>query len=77
MKKLFFLIQISAAVILYSSISYADDDDHGWRGNGYEHHRGGHHGHHGHHREHYYPQPQVNYYYVEPQVRYYPQPPVR
>jgi len=77
MKKLFFLIQISAAVILYSSISYADDDDHGWRGNGYEHHRGGHHGHHGHHREHYYPQPQVNYYYVEPPVLYYPQPPVR
>lgn len=74
MKKLFFLIQLSAAVILYSALSYADDDDHGWRGYGYEHHHGGHHGHHG---EFYYPQPQVNYYYVEPQVRYYPQPPVR
>ena len=69
MKKLFFIIQLSAAVILYSALSYADDGDHGWRGHGYEHH--------GHHREHYYPQSQVNYYYVEPQVRYYPQPPVR
>ena len=77
MKKLFFLIQLSAAVILFSSISHADDGHHGWRGNGYEHHRGGHHGHHGHHREHYYPQPQVNYYYVEPPVLLYPQPPVR
>jgi hypothetical protein len=64
MKKLFFIIQLTAAVILYSSISCADDDDYEWRG----------HGHHGHHREHYYPQPQVNYYYSEPQVRYYPQP---
>ena len=74
MKKLFFLIQLSAAVILYSALLYADDDDHGWRGNGYEYHRGGHHGH---HREHYYPQPQVNYYYVEPPVLFYPRPPVR
>jgi hypothetical protein len=65
MKKLLFLIQITAAVILYSSISYADDG-HGWRGHG--------HGHHGHHREHYYPQPQVNYYYSAPQVHYLPQP---
>jgi hypothetical protein len=73
MKNLLFLIQLTAAVILYSSISYADDDDHGWRGHGY-----GHHGrrHHGHHHRHYYPQPQVNYYYSEPQVHYHPQPQV-
>ena len=69
MKKLLFLIQITAALILYSSMSHADD--HGWRGHGYGHHGGGHHGH---HREYYYPQPQVNYYYAEPQVHYYPQP---
>ena len=80
MKKLLFLIQLTAAVILYSSISYADDDDHGWG-----HHVHGHHGwgHHGHHREHYYPQPQINYYpppqvnyYPQPQINYYPQPQV-
>jgi hypothetical protein len=72
MKKLLFLIQLTAAVILYSAISYADDDDGGW-GRGYEHH--------GHHHEHYYPQPQINYYpqpqinyYPPPQVNYYPQP---
>ena len=70
MKKLLFLIQITAAVILYSSISYADHD-HGWRGHG---HHGR--GHHGHHHEHYYPQPQVNYYYSEPQVHYHPRPQV-
>ena len=71
MKKILFLIQLSAAVILYSSISYADDDDHDWGG----------HGHHGHHREYYYPQPQINYYpqpqinyYPPPQINYYPQP---
>jgi hypothetical protein len=73
MNKLLFLIQLTAAVILYSSISYADDDDDGWRG----------HGHHGwgHHRDHYYPQPQINYYpqpqinyYPPPQINYYPQP---
>ena len=70
MKKLLFLIQITAALILYSSMSHADDD-HGWRGHGYGHHGGGHHGH---HREYYYPQPQVNYYYAEPRVHYHPQP---
>lgn len=78
MKKLIFLIQITGAVILYSSLSYADDDDHGW-----EHHGHGHHGwgHHGHHHEHYYPQPQIIYYpppqvyyYPQPQINYYPQP---
>ena len=79
MKKILFLIQLSAAVILYSSISYADDDDHDWGGHG-RHGRGGH-GHHGHHREYYYPQPQINYYpqpqinyYPPPQINYYPQP---
>ena len=79
MKKLLFLIQLTAAVILYSSLSYADDDDHGW-----EHHGHGHHGwgHHGHHHEHYYPQPQINLLsatankstYPQPQINYYPQP---
>ena len=69
MKKLFFLIQLTAAVILYSSLSYADDD-HGWRGHG---HHGW--GHHGHHREQYYPQPHVHY-YPQPQIHYYPQPQV-
>lgn len=63
MKKLFFLIHLTAAVILYSSIS--DAHDHGWRGHGHGHH---------HHHDHYYPQPQVNYYYSEPQVHYHPQP---
>ena len=78
MKKLLFLIQLTAAVILYSSISYADDDDGGWGGHG---HHGR--GHHGHHQEYYYPQPQINYYpqpqinyYPPPQVNYYPQPQV-
>jgi len=77
MKKLLFLIQLTAAVILYPAISHADDDDdRGWGGRGY-----GHHGHHGRHHEHYYPQPQINYYpqpqinyYPPPQVNYYPQP---
>jgi hypothetical protein len=47
MKKLLFLIQLTASVILYSAISYGDDDGEG-RGRGYEHH--------GHYREGYYPQ---------------------
>ncbi|WP_333873845.1 glycine zipper 2TM domain-containing protein [Methylobacter sp.] len=73
MKKLLFLIQLTAAVILFSPISYADGDwghhGHGW-------------GHHGHHHG-YYPQPQINYYpqpqinyYPAPQINYYPQPQV-
>ena len=66
MKKLLVLIQLTAVVILYSSISYADDDDYGWRGHG-------HHGHHQHHG-HYYPQPQIIYYPPPPQINYYPQP---
>ena len=44
MKKLFFLIQLTTAVILYSALSYAHDDDYRWRGHG--HHGWGHHGHH-------------------------------
>jgi hypothetical protein len=77
MKKIFFLTQLLAAVILYSSISYADGDDYGWRGHG---HHGW--GHHGRFRGNYYPQPQINYYpqpqinyYQQPQVNYYPQQP--
>ena len=82
MKKLLFLIQLTAAVILYSSLScaddYDDDFDHRWRGHG--HHHGW--GHHGHHHGHYYPQPQIIYYpppqiyyYPQPQINYYPQQP--
>ncbi|MGR8998606.1 MAG: hypothetical protein ACU88J_06115 [Gammaproteobacteria bacterium] len=79
MKKLLFLIQLTAAVILYSSLSHADRD------HGRGHHGHGHHGwgHHGHHHGHYYPQPQINYYpqpqinyYPAPQINYYPQPQV-
>ena len=72
MKKLLILIQLAAAAILYSSISYADNGR-GWGSHGRGHHGWGHHGH---HHEHYYPRPQVNYYYAEPRVHYYPQPQV-
>jgi hypothetical protein len=68
MKKLFFLIQLTAAVMMYSSISYADRDDHGW--GGYGHHGRGHHGH---YRGNYYPQPQVNYYPQPPRYSGYNQ----
>lgn len=68
MKKLLFLIQLTASVILFSPLSYADSDS-GHRGWGRHHH---------HHRHHYdddyYVQPQVNYYYQQPPVRYYQQP---
>ncbi|MDO9269499.1 MAG: glycine zipper 2TM domain-containing protein [Methylobacter sp.] len=71
MKKLLFLIQLTAVAILFSPLSYADRDwghhGHGW---------GHHHGHRHHHHDHgYYPQPQVNY-YPAPQINYYPQPQV-
>ena len=69
MKKLFFLIQLTTAIIMYSALTYAHDDDYRWRGHG--------HGHHGHHRENYYPQPQVNYYYSVPRAHQYPQPQVQ
>ncbi|NOU22595.1 MAG: hypothetical protein HOO93_12590 [Methyloglobulus sp.] len=88
MKKLLYLIQLTAVAILFSSASFADDDD--WGGHG--HHGWGHHGHHGwgHHGHHgwggrhggygyprqqvnnYYPQPQANYYYQQPPANYYP-----
>jgi hypothetical protein len=75
MKKLLFLIQLTAAVILFSQQSYADDDW-GRHGHGRGHHRHGHGwGHHHHHD--YYPQPEVHYYYPQPEVRYYQAPPVR
>ncbi|MDD5460676.1 MAG: hypothetical protein PHG00_03425 [Methylococcales bacterium] len=77
MKKLLFFIPLTAAAIMYSSLSHAGRD-HGWgggHGHGWGHHR--------HHHEHYYPQPQINYYpqpqinyYPPPQVNYYPQPQV-
>ncbi|WP_027150855.1 glycine zipper 2TM domain-containing protein [Methylobacter tundripaludum] len=77
MKKLLFLIQLTAVVILFSPMSYADDDDWGHHGHGWGHH----HGHH--HHDDYYPQPQINYYpqpqvnyYPAPQINYYPQPQV-
>jgi hypothetical protein len=85
MKKLLYLIQLTAVAVLFSSAAFADDDDWG-RGGGYGHHGWGHHGHHGHHGwghhggggyghqvNNYYPQPQQNYYYEQPQ-QYYQQP---
>lgn len=71
MKKYLFLIQLAAAAMLFSPLSYADG--HGWghgHGHGWGHH---HHHHHGH--DHYYPAPQINY-YPAPQINYYPQPQV-
>lgn len=73
MKKLLFLIQLTAAVILFSPLSYADSDS-GHRGYGWGHH---HHHHHYDDDDDYYVQPQINYYYQQPEVRYYQQPPVR
>ncbi|MBL6987307.1 MAG: glycine zipper 2TM domain-containing protein [Methylobacter sp.] len=73
MKKLLLLIQLTAVVILFSPLSYADSDS-GHRGHGWGHHK--HHKHHRHYDD-YYVQPQVRYYYPQPEVRYYQQPPVR
>jgi hypothetical protein len=78
MKKMLLLIQLIAVAMLYSSISYADDDwdDYEHHGHGWGHH---HHGHGwGNHRRHgYYPRQQINNYYPQPQVNnYYPEPPV-
>jgi len=88
MKKLLYLIQLTAVALLFSSAAFADDDDWGrgggyGYGGGYGHHGWGHHGHHGHHGwgggyprqqvNNYYPQPQANYYYQQPQ-QYYQQP---
>lgn len=75
MKKLLFLINLTAA-ILFSPLSYADRDHWGHHGHGHDHgwgHRGHGWGHHHHHD--YYPQPQINY-YPAPQINYYPQPQV-
>ncbi|TAN65005.1 MAG: hypothetical protein EPN17_18005 [Methylobacter sp.] len=64
MKKLFLLIQLIAIAILFSPLSYADEDDE------WEHHHG--HGWHHHH----YPRTEIRYYYPQPVIRYvYPQPP--
>jgi len=72
MKKYLFLIQLAAAAMLFSPLSYADHH-HGW-GHGHGHGHGwGHHHHHDHDHD-YYP-PQVNY-YPAPQINYYPQPQV-
>ncbi len=68
MKKLFFLIQLTAVIMLFSSASYAHDDDWGHRRH-HDHGWGHHHGHHHHHHD-YYPQPQINY-YPAPQINYY------
>lgn len=73
MNKLLFIIQITAAVILFSPLSYGDSDS-GHRGWGHHRH---------HHRRHhyvdddYYEQPRVRYYYQQPPIQYYQQPPVR
>ena len=82
MKKLIYLLQLTAFALMFSSQAIADGD---W---GYGHHGHGHHGwgHHHHHHNHgwrggypgrqvnnyYYPQPQANYYYPQPPVAYYP-----
>lgn len=82
MKKIFYLIQLTAVAVLFSSAAFADRDDwgrggYGW--GGYGHHGWGHH--HGHHgwgrpqvNNYYYPQPQANYYQQPPAVYYPPQP---
>jgi hypothetical protein len=78
MKKLFLLLHFIAIALLYSSVSYADDDDWGDRDDQ------------GYYAQpqinnyyyppqpqgyNYYPQPQVNNYYSQPQANYYqPQP---
>jgi hypothetical protein len=81
MKKLLFMIQLTALALLFSSMSHADDWGHhgGWghhHGHGWGHHH--HHGGYGYYPpqvNNYYPQPQVNNYYPQPQVNnYYPQP---
>jgi hypothetical protein len=83
MKKLAYLIQLTALAIVFSSAARADHDDWGRGGHGYG---GGWNGHHHHHHGHhgwggggyrqqvnnYYPQPQANYYYQQPQQNYYP-----
>ena len=72
MKKLIFLLQLTALALVFSSQVIADDD---W---GYGHHGHGHHGwgHHHHHHQRWgggYPRQQVNnYYYPQPPVTYYP-----
>jgi hypothetical protein len=80
MKKILFLIQLTAA-ILFSSAAYAGDGHWGHHGHGWGHHHHGHghgwgHHHHHHPQVYYYPQPQINY-YPAPQINYYQQPPVR
>ena len=65
MRKLLFLIHLTAA-ILFSTASYADEwehHDHGW--------------HHHHHYPHYYPRTEIRYYYPQPIIRYNYPPPVR
>jgi hypothetical protein len=72
MKKIFYLIQLSALALFFSNAALAHDE---WGGH---HHGWGHH--HGHHgwgggrqvNNYYYPQPQANYYYQQPPVNYYP-----
>lgn len=68
MKKIFFIIQLTAVAILFSPMLFAHDYDNG------EHHG---HGWGRHHHHHYYPRPIVRYYYPQPVIRYYPQPQVR
>ncbi len=66
MRKLLFLIHLTATAVLFSSVSYADGwghHDHGWH-------------HHHHHHPHYYPRTEIRYYYPQPIIRYdYPPPP--
>ncbi len=75
MKKSLFLIQLTAIAVLFSPLSYADDDDWDHHGHHYDHHYDYHdYDHHYDHHD-YYPQPQIHY-YPQPQIHYYPQPQV-
>jgi hypothetical protein len=81
MKKIAFLIQIVAVIVLLSSTAFAHDHHWDRHEHGWGHHHRGHH-HHGHHHgwggypgrqvNNYYPQPQANYYYQQPPTYYEP-----
>lgn len=82
MKKIFLLF---AVFMLFSPLSYADDDDYGQRGNGWGHHEYEHHRHYyqpqgGYYQQQYptqsYQQPQGGYYYQQQPAVIYQQPQV-
>ncbi len=83
MKKMLYLIQLTAVALVFSSSAFADGGWGGHRdwGRHHGHHGWGHHGGHhgwGHRGHHAWRRPQVNnYYYSQPQGYYYQQPPVQ